>query len=382
MNNKQTFNAKKSVANTDPCYGCGACVAACPKKCISLKESAEGFYVPDVDAAKCVNCGLCVKACPARMSNPKASVDLDKVNVFGAWAKDENVLQKSSSGGLVMSVAKILSKKGYKFVGVKYAPENVRAEHFIAETLEEFKPAMGSKYIQSFTETAFKDLERNGKYLIVGTPCQVFALRPLFPNAFFIDFWCHGVPSAILWRSFVRAVKKGHDEKKLAAVWRDKKRFGWHNGWCMILKDGDETLYSSSVKERCFFFHHFLRCNAQNKTCYTCPFGAYNSAADIRVGDFWGEEYAANNKGVSKVALLTDAAREMEAELREVCVMEKIEEDVMHSTPYQFPYPPMREFFIRLLRFDFYVAHIIRRSYGVISQCRRLVDIIRKCGAR
>lgn len=357
------------------CYGCGGCVAACPKKCVSLRESAEGFYVPEIDKTACVNCGLCEKACPMRVAEPKANVDLDKVKVFGAWAKDEGTLAKSSSGGVVMSLAKILVEKGYKLVGVKYAPEHVRAEHFIAETLEDFKPSLGSKYVQSFTETAFKNLDRNGKYLIVGTPCQIFALRPLFPNAFFIDFWCHGVPSAILWRSFVRAFKKGHDEKKLTAVWRDKKRFGWHNGWCMILKDGEETLYSSSVKERCFFFHHFLRCNAQNKTCYTCPFGAYNSAADIRVGDFWGEEYAANNKGVSKIALMTEAARALESELCDLCVLEPVDEDVKSVKPSLFPEPPMRSLFLKLLKIDFRLAHIVRRAYDILLRVKRLLRI-------
>lgn len=342
---------------------------------MSLKESAEGFYVPEIDKTACVNCGLCEKVCPMRVAEPKADVDLDKVRVFGAWAKDEETLAKSSSGGVVMSLAKILVEKGYKLVGVKYAPEHVRAEHFIAETLKDFKPSLGSKYVQSYTETAFRNLDRNGKYLIVGTPCQVFALRPLFPNAFFVDFWCHGVPSEHLWRSFLKFAGNGTALSRINAVWRAKERFGWQQSWCISLRDGEKTLHESSVKENSSFYLHFLRCNAQNRTCYTCPFGAYNSAADVRVGDFWGETYAANTKGVSKMALMTPAARALEGELSELCVLETIDEDVKSVKPSLFPEPPMRSLFIKLLKIDFRLAHSVRRAYDIWLRVKRLLRI-------
>lgn len=361
----------RSVANTETCYGCGGCVAACPRKCVSLRESAEGFSVPSVDAAACVSCGLCVATCPLQKPAPK--VDLDHVKVFGAWARDAETLAQSSSGGVVMSLARILVSKGYRLVGVRYAPEHVRAEHFIAETLEAFRPSMGSKYLQSFTETAFRNLARDGKYLIVGTPCQIAALRPLFPNAFFVDFWCHGVPSAHLWRSFLKWAGKGRTLTHLAAKWRSKTRFGWQQSWCLSLYDGDKMVHASSVKENSPFYHHFLRCNAQNKVCYTCPFGGYQSAADIRVGDFWGAAYAANNTGVSKVALLTPAARALADELRTVCVLEPVAEDVKDLQAHVFPEPPMRSLFIRLLKIDFRLAHVVRRGYDVLLRVKRMI---------
>lgn len=365
----------RSVANRKFCYGCGACAVVCPKKCVSLNESAEGFYVPEIDKSECVNCGLCEKACPMRVAEPKADVDLDKVKIFGAWAKDEETLAKSSSGGVVMSLAKILVEKGFKLVGVKYAPEHVRAEHFIAETLEDFKPSLGSKYVQSFTETAFKNLDRNGKYLIVGTPCQVFALRPLFPNAFFVDFWCHGVPSALLWRSFLKWAGKGFVPKKIDVVWRAKECFGWQNGYCAVLKCENKKIYAKSNRNGDPYSLHFLRCNAQNRTCYTCPFGAYNSAADVRVGDFWGEAYAANTKGVSKIALMTEAARALESELCDLCVLEPVDEDVKSVKPSLFPEPPMRSLFLKLLKIDFRLAHGVRRAYDIWLRVKRLLRI-------
>ena len=48
------------------CCGCGTCVAACPKQCISLQADSEGFLYPIVNTEVCINCGLCEKECPIK----------------------------------------------------------------------------------------------------------------------------------------------------------------------------------------------------------------------------------------------------------------------------------------------------------------------------
>ncbi len=49
------------------CTGCGACVAPCAPRAITLRtERADGFGEKRavVDAAACTGCALCVPACP------------------------------------------------------------------------------------------------------------------------------------------------------------------------------------------------------------------------------------------------------------------------------------------------------------------------------
>lgn len=49
------------------CTGCGACVAACPQRALSLQsELAEGRGQKRVavDAARCTACAQCLAACP------------------------------------------------------------------------------------------------------------------------------------------------------------------------------------------------------------------------------------------------------------------------------------------------------------------------------
>ena len=43
------------------CMGCTACVTSCPKQCIKMKNSIEGFLYPSVEQDNCINCWYNVK---------------------------------------------------------------------------------------------------------------------------------------------------------------------------------------------------------------------------------------------------------------------------------------------------------------------------------
>ena len=59
-----------------------------------------------------------------------------------------------------------------------YGERNV-AEHYVASSLEELLQSKGSKYIQSYTVDGFRSINKNDKYLVVGTPCQIDSFRSL-----------------------------------------------------------------------------------------------------------------------------------------------------------------------------------------------------------
>lgn len=71
----------------------------------------------------------------------------------------------------------MLSRKGYNVVSVYYNADKKRAEHYVARCVEEIIPSMGSKYIQSYSYKAFKEIKKGGKFLITGTPCQIASMR-------------------------------------------------------------------------------------------------------------------------------------------------------------------------------------------------------------
>ena len=135
----------------------------------------DGFYTPFIDEPdKCVGCGICLDVCAFNHKERSLKTDEIDIKSWAAWSNDEAVRRKCSSGGVGFEIGKQLIEQGYQAVGCRYDLKEQRAEHYIATTIEEFVQSIGSKYIQSYTEEAFKNIKRKGqKYLVTGTPCQI-----------------------------------------------------------------------------------------------------------------------------------------------------------------------------------------------------------------
>lgn len=50
----------------DSCKGCGRCVAACPRKCLEIKNTlnAQGIKCVGYKGEGCIGCGICFYNCP------------------------------------------------------------------------------------------------------------------------------------------------------------------------------------------------------------------------------------------------------------------------------------------------------------------------------
>ena len=199
----------------------------------------------------------------------------------------------------------------------------------LTTTIEELIPSIGSKYIQSYTVDGFQSINRKEKYLVTGTPCQIDSFRRYIQkfrcedNFVLMDFFCHGVPSKLLWDKYVAELEPKIG-KVVYASWRNKQS-GWHDSWVMGL-DGDKqgspvnwhdsynmlirekkTFYSRKRSEGDLFYKFFLSDVCFNKACYKdCKFKDLQSAADIRIGDLWGKKYAENEEGVTGVLTFTE----------------------------------------------------------------------------
>lgn len=47
------------------CEGCTACVGACPKRLLDMRDSAQDEQIPWLDhVTACTGCGRCEEACP------------------------------------------------------------------------------------------------------------------------------------------------------------------------------------------------------------------------------------------------------------------------------------------------------------------------------
>ena len=326
---------KKNISDIHNCYGCGVCSKPCPVHIIDLRLNDEGFYEPYLtEPDKCTHCGLCRDVC-AYVKDELAQINVPVVS-YAAWSNDKQVRQKCSSGGVGFEIAKYLLDKGYKTVGVRYNAEKERAEHFIASTLEELVQTTGSKYIQSYPVDGWKGINRKGKYLVTGTPCQIDSFRNYMKrvklpeeNFILMDFFCHGVPSMLAWKKYCKEVEKTIG-KITYVSWRDKLNYGWHDSWIIGIdgeKEGEKvnwhesynllirekkTFIQSRFSQGDKFFRLFLDDQCLGRQCYThCKYKYDKSSADIRICDLWGKTYQNNEDGVSGAVAFTEKGAEI-----------------------------------------------------------------------
>lgn len=362
----------KNISNTHNCFGCGVCAISCSKRIINIRLNTEGFYEPYItEPEKCVDCGLCLAVC-SYVDN-ELSLKVPYLKAYAAWSKDSAVRKKCSSGGVGFEVGHYLLENGYKVVGCRYNAEKNKAEHYMATTVEEFIPSIGSKYIQSYTIDGFQQINRKEKYLVTGTPCQIDSFRRYIQkfhcedNFVLMDFFCHGVPSKLMWNRYVEWAQK-RVGKLTYVSWRNKHT-GWHDSWAMAI-DGEvhgekvnwHDSYNMLIEEKKsylnsrwsqgdLFYKFFLSDICQGQACYNrCKFKYNKSAADIRIGDLWGKTYQNDDIGVSAVVAFTHQGEQIihsaNLELRNHS-FEIVAEGQMKQNV---PKAPMRSTFLSLLR--------------------------------
>lgn len=306
---------KFNISEVNDCYGCGVCAMSCPAHIVDLKLNKRGFYTPHIlNTYACLSCGICRDVC-SYLDDSIGVEESISHNCYASWSNDIDVRQTCSSGGVGYEVARYLINDGYKVVGVKYDATNNKTFHYVAETEEELKPSIGSKYIQSYTVDAFVKIDKNDKYLITGTPCQIDSFRRYIrrlkceDNFILLDFFCHGVPSMYLWEKYCNEVKD-KTGKILRVSWRNKTN-GWHDSWRMIVT-GSKSEYSNRWTTGDLFYKFFLSNSCLGKACYShCKYKGCSSSADIRIGDLWGKTYNKDENGVSGVLVFTEKGEEI-----------------------------------------------------------------------
>ena len=316
-----------NISKVHDCYGCGVCATACGRKIIEIGLNKDGFYEPHItDESRCTECGICTEVCA--YLHDDLSLKEPEIHSYAAWSKDHLVRRKCSSGGAGFEIGKYLLGQGYKVCGVRYDAEKNRAEHYIASTVEELIPSAGSKYIQSYTVDGFKEINRKEKYLVTGTPCQIDSFRRYIKkfrcedNFVLLDFFCHGVPSMLVWQKYTKWAEK-QVGKITYASWRNKWT-GWHDSWAMgidgeehgekinwhdsydMLIRGKKSYIESRFTRGDMFYKLFLNDCCLGKQCYEhCKYKYNSSSADIRIGDLWGKKYENNEDGISGVLSFT-----------------------------------------------------------------------------
>lgn len=281
------------LAEKKLCMGCGSCAATCSHHCISMNEDKEGFLYPYIDYSKCVSCGLCQKACPI-LTNKKKQVY--QTISFAAQNRNKKIRENSSSGGVFLALALDVVKQGGAICAAKYS-KNFEVIHDIATSKEQLFDYCGAKYAQSRLGQCFTKIKellcQKRKVLFVGTPCQVAGLRAYLKhpndNLILVDMICHGVPSPLVWKKYLKERNQLDSKESIIKVvnLRDKST-GWSNYNYSVrfeYQNGDMYLVQQNNDR---FMQGFIANLYLRPSCSNCKFKGIDRCSDITLGDYWG----------------------------------------------------------------------------------------------
>lgn len=285
-----------NVTNLKNCTGCLACLNICPNNAIDVDYDKMGKTIPKIND-NCVNCGLCVSTCPENKIP-----ELNSLNeCYAARSKSSDDLDCASGGAASVFSRYFLDKNGI-VCGVAFDKEHIVA-HKIIDKSEDLKALKGSKYVQSFTGTTYKDVKKyliSGKMVLyTGTPCQIAGLKAYlkkdYENLLTIDLICHGTPPSVYLKDYING---------LGIENYDNISFRGKYDFMLIVYKLTNILYEKS-NTKDYYFHSFFKGLTYRDNCYNCHYANSKRIADITVGDFWGlDEKVLNNVFNGKASVI------------------------------------------------------------------------------
>lgn len=361
----------KEICKKELCTGCNLCVNVCKSNAISFEMDSIGHIYPKIDIRKCIGCNLCYKNCPSIknvVKKPKSNK-----NVFVCWNKDSSFRDGSTSGGIISTIAKII----FEMNGIVYSSEfndNLLLELHRFTNMVAFEKSRGTKYVKSSFGMQYKDimndLRNDIQVLVVGTPCQIAALKLFlkkdYSNLLSVDFICHGVPSNKLMISEVV-----HDVKKVNAnivQFRDNSKYIWR-----ILDTNNKVVFERDRKKvpycRGFDYSFTLR-----ESCYDCKY-INNNYSDFTVGDYWLAEkifdFNTPNNGVSCLIVNNDRHLDLLKENKELFMYSSNYDDVKKGQLHlvkSAKKPILRKLYMFFSKYDMYYSLcFFTKSYQLYS---------------
>lgn len=358
ISNQKSSICYPKLCNKQSCTGCLACYNVCKHNAVAIEYDEEGFVYPVIKFDLCVGCKSCETVCPINgnlQKNPVSNV------AYVAWSKDKRILQNSSSGGLYSVIANYIFRNGGVVFGAAF-DKNWNLCHIAASCEKDFAKTRGSKYVQSYIGNTFQEarsfLSVGKMVLFSGTPCQISGLKSYLnfnkcgiDNLYTIDLVCHGVPSPLVFKSYLKYLEERYKSTIKKFTFRNKKWSWIRFNFKATFKNG-RKYYGKWEKD--FFLRGFLREYFLRTSCHNCVFATEQRCGDFTLCDHWGyylRQGEMDNKdmGVSLVIPNSEKAKDLYKSIIPFVVSyeREIKEAMKGNQAFHscFPKSPMRDEF-------------------------------------
>ena len=327
---RELDTAIRRVVQRNACIGCGLCTRL--DTSLRLELDADGFLRPHRTGADGVvaddarrrfeeACPGCRVAAVRPRGSRRHPTMGSSFGVWEAWANDETVRWRGSSGGALTALHGWLldSGRSSRIASAAVGPEPRRTVPVTITTKAEALAAAGSRYAPVGI-LAEPDLGSAGA--ITAKPCEIAAIRALGTSArpegvsngdtaeadqILLSFFCAGTPSQRGTDELLAMLGVGPDES-LDDLWYRGR--GWPGRFTLRRADGDASLsYEESWGD--------VLGPATHWRCKVCADGVGESA-DVVAADFWRVDergYPVFTEGPGSSALIARTRRGLEVVL-------------------------------------------------------------------
>lgn len=276
------------------CSACAACLAVCPRSCISLLPNEYGMIQASVDEKQCVECNRCIDICPKFNTYEKQK----PIKCFASYRKNMyGGVMNCASGGIAYSLYKKFVSEGNYVVGVQLE-DNKRAVFHLTDKEDVIPKFQGSKYVQAeFKPKLYGEIERilkeGRKILVIALPCQIAAVKNYISRKglpserlFLIDCLCHGVsPQKYLDEELEYLSDKNKWEKINGLTFRSNQKY---RDYCLTVfaESAKRKKVYSGASDSDYYFNGFITGISLCESCYDCDYTQVSRISDISIGDF------------------------------------------------------------------------------------------------
>ena len=321
-----------NLATKYTCTGCMACVDSCGFSALNGEWADDGHLYVIFREDRCTGCGNCEKSCPV-VNDFSYESEKSTSTPYAAWANDDAIRMKSSSGGIFAAIAYHIIRYGGYVAGA--VMDGIKVRHIISNNQGDIARMQGSKYQQGDSTGIYcavkEKLKENHLVFFSGVPCQVAGLYSFLGKLgdsdllLTSDLVCSGFPSSHFLQRFVKyiypAVLAGSENPKKINVSYRNKNEGWEKSqkitvrYCSNDRIGHGTNECAVVDyaPQNFVFNGFLSGYSARYSCGDCQFTKLNRKADLTLADFWNDKtfLEEHYKGVSCVVTHSHAGRKI-----------------------------------------------------------------------